>query len=97
MDTNVVSELRRSRPHKGVLNWVGGVPADRLFPSAVTVGGIRAGIEITRERDEAKAEELASRLDRVVAGYGILPMDAATFREWARPKHRKSDTLIEDA
>ena len=24
-------------------------------------------------------------------------MDAACFREWARLKHRKSDTLIEDA
>ena len=36
-------------------------------------------------------------LDRVVVGYGILPMDAAAFREWARLKHRKSDTLIEDA
>ena len=83
LDTDVVSELRRPKPHKGVLNWIGGVPADRLFLSAVTVGEIQAGIEITRERDEAKAEELASWLDRVVAGYGILPMDAAAFREWA--------------
>ena len=97
LDTNIVSELRRPKPHKGVLNWVGGVPADRLFLSAVTVGEIQAGIEITRERDVAKAEELASWLDRVVAGYGVLPMDAAVFREWARLKHGKSDALIEDA
>ena len=97
LDTNVVSELRRPRPHEGVLNWLGGVSADRLFLSAVTVGEIQAGIEITREQDEAKAEELASWLDRVVAGYGVLPMDAAAFREWARLKHGKSDTLIEDA
>ena len=97
LDTNIVSELRRPKPHKGVLNWVGGVPADRLFLSAVTVGEIQAGIEITRERDVAKAAELASWLDRVVAGYGVLPMDAAAFREWARLKHGKSDALIEDA
>ena len=97
MDTNIVSELRRPRPHEGVLNWLGGVSADRLFLSAVTVGEIQAGIEITRERDETKAGELASWLDRVVAGYGVLPMDAAAFREWARLKHGKSDTLIEDA
>ena len=97
LDTNVVSELRRPRPHEGVLNWLGGVSADRLFLSAVTVGEIQAGIEITRERDETKAGELASWLDRVVAGYGVLPMDAAAFREWARLKHGKSDTLIEDA
>ena len=97
LDTNVVSELRRPRPHRGVLNWIGGVPADRLFLSAVTVGEIQAGIEIARERDEAKAEELETWLDRVVSGYGVLPMDAVTFREWARLKHGKSDTLIEDA
>ena len=44
-----------------------------------------------------KAEELASWLDRVVAGYGVLPMDAVAFREWARLKHGKADALIEDA
>ena len=97
LDTNVVSELRRPKPHKGVLNWTGGVSADQLFLSAVTVGKIQAGIEIMRERDLAKAEELASWLDRVVVGYGVLPMDAASFREWARLKHGKSDTQIEDA
>ena len=97
LDTNVVSELRRPRPHKGVSEWIGGVPADRLFLSAVTVGEIQAGIEITRRRDAAKAEELASWLDRVVAGYGVLPMDAAAFREWARLKHGKPDAMIEDA
>ena len=97
LDTDVVSELRRPRPHKGVLDWIEGVPADRLFLSAVTVGEIQAGIEIARERDAAKAEERASWLDRVVAGYGVLPMDAAAFREWARLKHGKSDAPIEDA
>ena len=97
LDTNVVSELRRPRPHKGVSEWIGGVPADRLFLSAVTVGEIQAGIEITRGRDAAKAEELASWLDRVVVGYGVLPMDAAAFREWARLKHGKPDAMIEDA
>lgn len=97
LDTNVVSELRRPRPHEGLLNWIGKVPAERLFLSAVTVGEIQAGIEITREQDATRAEEIEDWLGRVVAGYGILPMDAAAFREWARVKHRKSDTLIEDA
>ena len=97
LDTNVVSELRRPRPHGAVLDWIAGIPADRLFLSAVTVGEIQAGIEITREQDTAKAAELEAWLDQVVAGYGVLPVDAAAFREWARLKHRKSDTLIEDA
>ncbi len=97
LDTNVVSELRRPRPHGAVLGWIAEIPADRLFLSAVTIGEIQAGIEITREHDASKAEALEAWLDRVVAGYGVLPMDARAFREWARLEHRKSDTPIEDA
>lgn len=97
LDTNVVSELRRPKPHRAVLRWLADVPADQLFLSAVSVGEIQAGIELTREQDAAKAEELEAWLDQVVTTYGVLPMDAAAFKEWARLKHRKSDTLIEDA
>ena len=97
LDTNVVSELRRPNPNPSVVRWIAGVPGDQLFVSAVTVGEIQAGIEITREQDAAKAAELEAWLDQVLASYSVLPMDAATFREWARLKHRKSDSLIEDA
>lgn len=97
LDTNVVSELRRPNPHKAVLGWIAEVPADQLFLSAVTVGEIQAGIEMTREQDVPKAEALEAWLNKVLGSYGVLPMDAVAFREWARLKHRKSDTLIEDA
>ena len=97
LDTNVVSELRRPRPHGAVLDWIADVPAEQLFVSAVTVGEIQAGIEITREQDVAKAEELGAWLDKVLASYGILPMDALAFREWARLMHRRSGAITEDA
>ena len=97
LDTNVVSELRRPRPHGAVLVWVADVPAEQLFVSAVTVGEIQAGIEITREQDAAKAEELEVWLDKVLASYGVLSMDAPTFREWARLMHQRSNTITEDA
>ena len=97
LDTNVVSELRRPRPHRAVLDWIANVPADQLFLSAVTIGEIQAGIEITREQDAAKAEELETWLDKILASYGVLPMDASAFREWARLMHRRSDTMTEDA
>ena len=97
LDTNVVSELRRPRPHGAVLDWIADVPAEQLFVSAVTIGEIQAGIEITREQDEVKAEELEAWLDKVLVSYGVLPMDAPAFREWARLMHRKSDTMSEDA
>ena len=96
LDTNVVAELRRPRPHGAVLTWFETVSADQLFLSAVTIGEIQAGIEITREQDAPKAREIEAWLDKVVASYGILPMDAAVFREWAQLKQRTSDTLVED-
>ena len=97
LDTNVVSELRRLRPHGAVLEWIADVPAEQLFVSAVTVGEIQAGIEISREQDPAKAEELETWLDKVLVSYGVLPKDAPAFREWARLMHRRSDTMTEDA
>ena len=97
LDTNVVSELRRPRPHRAVLNWIAGVPAEQLFVSAVTIGEIQAGIESIREQDEAKADEIEAWLDLVLVSYGVLPMDAHAFREWARLMHARSDTLSEDA
>ena len=60
LDTNVVSELRRARPHGAVLAWLRRVPDADLHLSAVTVGEIQAGIEIAREQDEARASELES-------------------------------------
>jgi predicted nucleic acid-binding protein len=63
----------------------------------VTIGEIQAGIELTREQDEAKAMEIEAWLELVAASYNLLPMDAETFRAWARLMYRKSDTVIEDA
>ncbi len=97
LDTNVVSELRRPRPRRAVPGWIADVPAEQLFVSAVRVGEIQAGIDITREQDEAKAEELEDWLDKVLASYGVLAMDAPAFREWARIMHGRSDTIAEDA
>ncbi|MCD6681419.1 MAG: type II toxin-antitoxin system VapC family toxin [Burkholderiaceae bacterium] len=97
LDTNVVSELRKLKPHGGVVAWIEQTADAELHLSAVTIGEIQAGIEITREQDEAKADELAAWLDQLADAYNVLPMDGAIFREWARLMHRKSETLYEDA
>lgn len=97
LDTNVVSELRRPRPDPRVLGWIEGVPHDQLHLSAVTVGEVQAGIELTREQDPAKAAELEEWVERILGAYAVLVVDAAAFREWARLMHRRSDTLMQDA
>jgi toxin FitB len=97
LDTNVVSELRKPKPHGAVLHWIAQVPDVDLHISAVTIGEIQSGIELTREQDEPKALELEQWLALVAASFNVIAMDAAAFRLWARLMHRASDTLYEDA
>lgn len=97
LDTNVVSELRKPRPHGGVVAWVRATPDAHLHISAVTIGEVQAGIELTREQDAAKAAQIEAWLDQLASAYEVLPMDAPVFRAWARLMHRRSDTLYEDA
>jgi toxin FitB len=97
LDTNIISELRKPRPQGIVVAWLQSVDDAKLFLSAVTIGEIQAGIELTREQDPAKAAEIEAWLELVASTYNVLPMDAPAFRHWARLMHRKSDTLYEDA
>jgi predicted nucleic acid-binding protein len=97
LDTNVVSELRKTKPHGAVVQWIEGVAGADIYISSVTIGEIQAGIEITREQDQAKAVEIEQWLDLVAASYNVVAMDAAAFRVWARLMHRSSDAVYEDA
>lgn len=97
LDTNVISEVRKRRPHGAVLAWIRGIPDQSLHVSAVTLGEIQAGIEITRSQDAMKARELEAWLDQVAQTFNVLPADARVFRRWARLMHGKADHHIEDA
>ena len=97
LDTNVVSELRRVRPHGAVLTWINGVDDADLHLCAVTLGEIQAGIEITREQDSDKAAAIERWADQVADTYNVLPMTAEVFRLWAKLMHKQSNTVYEDA
>jgi len=97
LDTNVVSELRRTKPHGAVVAWLAAVPDEHLRVSAVTLAELQAGIEITREQDAAKADEIEAWLDRVAVSWNVVAMDARAFRLCAQLMHRRPDRLIEDA
>lgn len=97
LDTNIISELRRQKPHGAVVSWLNGVEDKDLFISSVTIGEIQAGIEITREQNLEKAYQLEQWLDLVADTYNVIPMDADTFRVWAKLMHKTPDTLYEDA
>lgn len=97
LDTNVVSELRKPRPHGAVIAWIKDQQDEQLFLSAVTLGELQAGIERTRRQDAVKAGEIELWAEQLASSYQILPMDATCFREWGRIIDRKPDELLEDA
>jgi predicted nucleic acid-binding protein len=97
LDTNVISELRRPRPHSAVLAWVRTIPDEHLHLSAVTLSELQAGVEITRERDPDQAAEIEAWIGRITGTCNVLPLDGPCFRAWARLMHRKPDDLLMDA
>lgn len=97
LDTNVVSELRKPRPHGAVVAWMKTLRPEQVFLSAVTIGELQAGVELTRRNDAAKALEIETWVNMVEASFAALPMDSACFREWARLMAGKSPELIEEA
>jgi hypothetical protein len=97
LDTNIISELRRPRPHAGVVAWLSGVAPDQIFISAVTLGELQAGVGNTRQQDTGRAGLIETWIDGVAASYDVLPMDGGAFRCWARLMHGKPVELIADA
>lgn len=97
LDTNVVSEIRKTKPHGAVVAWMQGLREDQIFISAVSIGEIQRGIERTRKQDTSKARDIENWLDQIEASRTLLPMDALCFREWARLMDGKSPHLLEDA
>jgi predicted nucleic acid-binding protein len=97
LDTNVVSELRKPRPHGAVMEWLRTIPAQNVFVPAIVFGEMQTGIELTKEQDRDKAKEIEGWVDDFMLSAQSVNMDVVCFREWARLMHEKSDDLLEDA
>jgi toxin FitB len=76
LDTNVVSELRKPKPHGAVIAWIGGLRDDQLYISAVTIGELQRGIERTRRQDTQKALEINNWVDQLEMSNNVLAMDS---------------------
>src|SRR5437762_6303694 len=72
LDTNVVSELRKPKPHGAVVAWLQSLRENQIYISAVTLGELQRGIERTRKQDADKAREIQAWLDQVEASQNLL-------------------------
>lgn len=83
LDTNVLSEVTKPRPHEGVLNWLHGLDEDRAFISIVSIAEIHRGIALMdsgRKRDaldEWLAHDLPQRFES-----RILPVEGPVALAW---------------
>lgn len=85
LDTNVVSELARSRPEQSVTDWFAEVADEALFLSALTLGELRKGVELLPQG--GKKERLRLWLENELPtwfGERLLPVDAAVADRWGR-------------
>lgn len=94
VDTNVLSELRRPRPERKVVDWFQTQAQRALYLSVLTLGEIRKGIDKlpAGPRREALDHWLTRDLPLYFTGR-LLPLDAAVADEWGRLSARVSRPL----
>jgi len=94
INTNIFSELVRSKPHKNVLNWFEKIPNETLNISVLTLGEIRKGIEGIK--DSARKEKLRLWLEIELPqwfGSRILMIDQHIAERWGRLQSEMKHTI----
>ncbi len=87
LDTNIISEMMRAAPNKGLLSWFQDVQSESLFLSVVTLGEIQKGIDLKKAKEpEYKAERHLGWLSDLSKLYKdrILPVDTNVAKTWGQ-------------
>ena len=86
LDTNVISEVRRTSPNPGVAAWFEQAASEDLFLSVLVVGEIRQGIERLRSRDPEQANVFEAWLELLHRDFQdrVLPVSAEVAEAWGR-------------
>lgn len=86
LDTNVLSELGKSRPSLNVATWIRGVSEDDLRISVLVLGQLRHRVDHLRRRDPQQADGLDRWLDLVKRDYAdrLVPVTEEVAEEWGR-------------
>jgi toxin FitB len=100
LDTVVLSELRKTKPSRKVVQWLQAQKREDLFISVVSIGEIERGIEKVRKADIVFATDLEQWLEGLMRIYGdhVVPLNANAARLWGRLSnklgHDGADLLI---
>lgn len=83
LDTNVISELRRTQPNPRVVAAVASQPLQSLFISTVTMAEIRFGIELVSEAGRrADLTDWLTNKVRPMFEQRVLPVSEDVMLKW---------------
>jgi toxin FitB len=83
LDTNVLSEIRRKRPHRKVVVFVGEQPLDLLYVSTVTLAEIRFGIELVTDANRrAELNAWLTHKVRPLFAQRVLEVSEEVLFQW---------------
>jgi predicted nucleic acid-binding protein len=100
LDTNVLSETRRTRPNGGVIAFLAGAESAGLFLSVLTLGELRKCVKAKSKTDPDSADLLSAWVDTIETQFAdrLLVVDGVTARLWGELSAVRSlpviDTLI---
>jgi tRNA(fMet)-specific endonuclease VapC len=94
-DTDAISELLRPRPLNIYVEWLGTVPREEQFTSAVVIGELYKGAY----RSRARQKHLKNIEQRILPAVTALPYDVATAKVFGqiRAKLEEAGTILPDA
>lgn len=94
LDTNVISEIVKTKPNTNALNWLSTIPNSYFFLSVLTIGAIRTGIE--KISDKKRKQKLLLWLEQDLVQMfksRILPIDFEVAERWGRLRAEAKQSL----
>jgi predicted nucleic acid-binding protein len=97
LDTNVVSETRKTSRHLSVMQWLAAQLPSHIFIPSIVFLELQRGIEITRAQNPGRAAEIERWIDLLASSSQVINFDVAAAREYSRMRRQKPDFVSEDA
>lgn len=97
LDTNVLSETRKKRADRGVLDFLESCDSSSLYLSVLTIGELRKGIALKERSDSSGAALLRAWVDGLELSFRdrILGIDMQTASQWGVWSAERSRPVID--
>jgi predicted nucleic acid-binding protein len=84
LDTNVLSELRKRRPDRHVVEWFDATSGTELYLSVLVLGEVRQGVERRRRQEPTAGRALDEWLTELHRSFAdrVIPVTAEIADQW---------------